>query len=243
MTALTLDSIALRGAGVVTIAQPAKGFRFTLDSLLLADFCRIKPGDRVLEPGAGTGIISLLLAKKFPKTRIVADEIEPVAYNLLVRNIELNELGRSVVPIDQDIACLDHAVTSARFDVIVANPPYIALGSGRTSPSLKRRTARQDQSSSLNTWLNLHSLLKNKGRYVLVFTAQRAAELISLLRERNIEPKRMRFVHPYAHRQATLVLIEAVKAAGTGTEILSPLIVHECGGGYTAEMKEIYGIT
>ena len=55
MTSITHDSISLRGAGVVTVAQPGKGFRFTQDSILLADFCRIKPGDRVLEPGAVNG--------------------------------------------------------------------------------------------------------------------------------------------------------------------------------------------
>jgi tRNA1Val (adenine37-N6)-methyltransferase len=73
MTSVTFDSISLRDAGIVSIVQPIKGFRFTLDSLLLADFCRIKPRDRTLELGAGTGIISILLARKFPGARFVAD--------------------------------------------------------------------------------------------------------------------------------------------------------------------------
>ena len=64
----TTDTISLRGAGIVTIAQPKKGFRFTLDSLLLADFCRVKSRDRILEAGTGTGIISLLLAKKHTRS-------------------------------------------------------------------------------------------------------------------------------------------------------------------------------
>ena len=93
MTAVTRDSISLRNAGIVSITQQKKGVRFTLDSLLLADFCCIKPRDRVLEPGAGTGIISLLLARKFPKARFVADEIEPGAYKLLLHNIEDNGLS------------------------------------------------------------------------------------------------------------------------------------------------------
>jgi len=242
MIATTRDSISLRGAGVVTIAQPKTGFRFTLDSLLLADFCRIKPRDRILELGAGTGVISLLIAKKFPKTHLVADEAEVAAYRLLRQNIETNGLGDRIVPDDRDIKNLGRGFAPNTFDVIVANPPYTRCGTGRRSPSVERQMARQDQCASVNSWLDRQDLLKNRGRYMLVFPAGRMAELIALLRERDLEPKRIRFVHPYLTKPASLLLIEAVKGAGTSLEVLPPLIVHEKGGGYTAEMREIYGM-
>jgi tRNA1Val (adenine37-N6)-methyltransferase len=238
----SVDSISLRNAGILQITQPKTGHRFTLDSLLLADFCRIKSRDRILEPGAGTGIISLLLAKKFPAARIVADEIEPHAYELLCKNIAQNGLTDNIVPLDRDISCLSESITPHAFDVIVANPPYIKTGAGRKSPSLERHTARHDQAASLLLWLDLHSLLKNKGKYFLVFPAQRAAELLSLLRDRKLEPKRLRFVHPHVKKTASLVLIEAVKTGGVGIEVLPPLYVHEPDGGYTDELKEIYGL-
>jgi tRNA1Val (adenine37-N6)-methyltransferase len=241
VTLLTHDSISLRGSGVVTVTQPGKGFRFTFDSLLLADFCRIKPHDRILEPGAGTGIISLLLARKFPTARFVADEVEPRAYELLRLNIEANGLSRNIVPLAQDIGELSRSLERETFDVIVANPPYTRCGTGRTSPSHERQIARQDQTASLPLWLDLQYLLKNKGRYLLVFPASRVAELIALLRERKLEPKQLRFVHPFKDKPASLVLIEAIKSGGTGLEILPPLLVHEEGGGYTTEMRDIYG--
>jgi tRNA1Val (adenine37-N6)-methyltransferase len=236
------DAISLRGAGIVQITQPKKGSRFTLDSLLLADFCRIKPRDRALEPGAGTGIISLLLAKKFPKARFVADEVEPHAYNLLCRNIELNGLSDRIVTVDRDIKHICRSLLPNAFDVIVANPPYVQFGTGRKSPSLKRQTARHDQSASIALWLNLQGLLKMKGRYFLVFPARRASELMSLLRARKLEPKRIRFVHPRLDKPASIFLMEAVKGGGAGIEILPPLIVHEQAGDYTDELKEIYGL-
>jgi tRNA1Val (adenine37-N6)-methyltransferase len=243
VTALTRDSISLRGAGIVTVLQPKKGFRFTLDSLLLADFCRIRPRDRILEPGAGTGIISLLLAKKFPNARFVADEVEPQTYSLLQRNVENNGLVDTIVTVDRDIDQLTCSMKTGAFDIIVANPPYIKFGTGRKSPSPERQRARQDQTGSLNAWLALHNLLKNKGRYFLVFPASRAAELLSLLQEKTLEPKRLRSVHPSANKPASLVLIESIKGAGTGLEIMPPLIVHEPNGGYTNEMRDIYGMT
>jgi tRNA1Val (adenine37-N6)-methyltransferase len=243
MDLLTHDSISLRGAGVVNILQQKKGFRFTLDSLLLADFCRMKPRDRILEPGAGTGIISILLAKKFPAARFVADEVEPQAYGLLCKNIEQNGLFDSIVPIDRDIRYLGRSITRDAFDIIIANPPYTKSGAGKESPSPNRQTARQDSGTSLSLWLNLQTLLKDKGRFFLVFPASRAAELISALRERKLEPKRLRSVHSSENKPASLLLIEAVKRAGTGLEIAPPLIVHDPGGGYTAEMMDIYGMT
>ena len=242
MTTETHDSISLLGAGVVKIIQPKKGARFTLDSLLLADFCRIKPRDRILELGAGTGVISLLLAKKFPNARFVADELEPQAYGLLCRNIEMNGLPDSIAPLDRNVNDLGHSVAPDTFDILIANPPYTKSGTGRKSPSPERQTARQDQAAPLHAWLACRDLLKNRGKYFLVFPAGRAAELISLLREKRLEPKRLRFVHPHHHKPASLVLIEAVKAAGTGIEVLPPLVVHGMGGEYSDEINKIYGM-
>jgi tRNA1Val (adenine37-N6)-methyltransferase len=242
MEPITHDSISLRGAGVVYITQPKTGFRFTQDSILLADFCSLKTRARVLEPGAGTGVISLLLAKKFPAARFVADEVEPIAYDLLRRNIDMNGLSERIVPLDRDATYLSRSFAQNTFDAIVANPPYRKSGHGRTSPSALRQTARQDRLAPLAAWLNLQKMLRDGGRYFLVFPAPRAGELMALLRAKKLEPKRLRFVHPRLHKPASLVLIEAVKAAGTGMEVLPPLFVH-ANGGYSDEMKKIYGQT
>lgn len=240
MTGVTRDSISLRNAGVVTIVQQEKGNRFTQDSLLLADFCRIKTRDRVLEPGAGTGIVSLLLAKKYPQATFVADEVEPAAYQLLCQNIKNNGLSDRIIHVDRDIKYLNRAIAPNAFNVIVANPPYTGSGTGKTSPFAERQLARQDHGASLQAWLNLQTLLKPKGRFFLVFPASRLAELISLLKERKLEPKRLRFVHPYADKPASLVLIEALKTGRQGLEVLAPLVVHEKTGGYSEEMRQLF---
>jgi tRNA1Val (adenine37-N6)-methyltransferase len=241
VTSVSRDSISLRDAGIVSITQQKKGVRFTLDSLLLADFCRIKQRDRVLEPGAGTGIISLLLAKKFPNARFVADELEPGAYELLIQNIKDNALTENIKPINADICDLTSSLPPHPFDVIVANPPYTKAGAGRTSPFPDRQLARLAQTAPIDAWLDLKDLLKNKGRYFLVLPASRAAELVTLLRKRDLEPKRLRFVHPSLHKPASLALVEAIRSAGIGLDVLPPLIVHEQDGGYTEEVRDIYG--
>ncbi len=239
MTDISHDTISMRGAGVVAVTQQKKGARFTMDSLLLADFCRVKPRDRILEPGAGTGIISLLLAKKHPLSRITAVEIQPPAAELCRSNIEQNGLGDRISLIVDDLARLN-ARKIPPFDMIVANPPYTAWRSGRKSPIAERQTARHDQHAPLRDWVNLQALLKNKGRFNIVFPAHRAAELLSVLRDKKLEPKRLRFVHPADGKPAYLVLIEAVKSAGTGLEALPPLIVLDAAGRYTPEIRSIY---
>ena len=242
MIGVTRDSISLQGAGVVTVLQPRKGVRFTQDSLVLADFCRLKPGDRILELGAGTGVISLLLAKKFPSARLVADEFEAQAYDLLCRNIEENGLSDRIVSTDRDVKYLSRSIAPNAFDVIVANPPYTAQGTGRTSPSRERQTARHEQTALLSAWLNRQDLLKNKGRYFIIFAASRTAELISALREKKLEPKVLRFVHSHEQKPASLVMIEAVKSAGISLDVLPPLVIYKTPGVYTEEMRRIYDL-
>jgi tRNA1Val (adenine37-N6)-methyltransferase len=239
---VTCDSISLRGAGVVTIVQQKKGHRFTLDSILLADFCRIKPLDKILEPGTGTGIISLLLAKKYPRVRIIAVEMQTALADLCHQNIIDNGLDNHMILLEQDIRALKGELKTLSFDVIVANSPYTKSGGGKQSPRPERLLSRHERGADIVTWLDLGMFLKNKGRYFLVFPADRLSELISSLRMRRLEPKRIRFVHPYDGKPASLVLIEAVKSAGIGLEVLPPLIVHDTDSGYTAEMRHIYDL-
>jgi tRNA1Val (adenine37-N6)-methyltransferase len=237
----TCDSISLRGAGIVEVLQPADGHRFTLDSILLADFCRIRARDRVLEPGAGSGIISLLLAKKHPCALLYPVEVQDDLYALCRKNHQANGL-QNVIAVHRDIRRLSRSIGTGRFDVVVANPPYVKTGAGRQSPEPGRRAARQDLLASIEFWLDLQKFLNQGGRYTIVFPAARLAELCSLMTVRKLAPKRMRLVHPYAGRPASLVLVEAVKEGGSGLDVLPPLVVHTQGGGYTAELKRIYGL-
>ncbi len=240
MITVTHDSIALRGAGILHISQPKKGHRFTLDSILLADFCRVRPTEQVLEPGAGTGIISIALAKKHPRSLFYPVEIQPELVELCKTNLQDNELARNISTVTCDIRRLSRSFSPSHFDVIVTNPPYTKLGTGKASPLPGRQASRQDQLGRIEFWLDLQTFLKQGGRYAVVFPAGRLAELLSLLREHGLEPKRLRLVYPKAQKPASLALVEAVKSGGEGMDVLSPLIVHEQDGSYTQEIRDIY---
>lgn len=237
---LTYDSISLRGAGIITIAQPSKGHRFTLDSIVLSDFCRIRPRGKVLEPGAGTGVISICLAKKFPRASFIAVEMQERLAMLCAENIRINGLENRITTVCSDIADLPASFAAGTFDAIVMNPPYLKSKTGRPSPVPERRKSRQDTTAAIEAWLDLHVLLKNRGRLFAVFPAHRMSELFLLMKDRRLEPKRIRILHPHQDRPASLVLIDAVKSGGEGIEVMPPLFVHKAGGGYTDETLEIY---
>lgn len=242
MTQVTRDSIAMRGAGHVQVTQPAKGHRFTLDSILLADFCRVRPRDRVLEPGAGTGVVSLLLAKKFPRSFFYPVEIQQDLHGLCEQNRLINALD-NMSCMRGDIRRLSRSKLPGHVDGIVANPPYVKAGAGKASPLGARKLARQDVPAGIDSWLALGRFLHAGGRYTLIFPAARLAELFALLPACRLEPKRLRLVHPHDDRPAARALVEAVLLGGKGMDVLPPLIVHGPSGSFTGEMADIYGGT
>ena len=201
----------------------------------------LKPRDLVLEVGAGSGIISLIALKRFPKAKIFALELESIFIECLKRNILENKLQEKLFIIKGDIKT--SLFKSGIFDVIFSNPPYFKSRSGRKSPYEIENIARRDVEFELDEFLKkVSSLLKNKGKFYLVFTALRLAELIYLLKKNKLEPKLLRLVYSYPGSEAKLVLLLAVKNAKEEIRILSPLYIYNSPkGNYTEEVKNMLG--
>jgi tRNA1Val (adenine37-N6)-methyltransferase len=233
----TVDTIL---GGTLTIVQPANGYRFSIDSILLARFADIRPRDRILELGAGCGVISVAIAATRHPRAVIALELQPALVELIARNAELNgchhlnalraDLRRRSIP----------TLAAGSFDAIVANPPYRAVATGRVSPNPARRAARDESTATLEAFVRAASrYCKDGGRTAFVFTAARIAELIATLRKHQLEPKRIRFIHPYADRPATTFLIEARKRGGIESLIEPPLILYDAPGSYTHEARRL----
>jgi tRNA1Val (adenine37-N6)-methyltransferase len=228
--------------GSVRVIQPRRGYRFSVDSILLARFVSIGKRDRLLELGAGTGVISLAIAALHRPREIVAIEIQPELVAMLRRNVELNAAS-SIRAIVADLRNLDDAnLPREGFDLVVANPPFRARGTGRASPNQARRIARSETSAALEDFVRVAARYTRRGgRAALVFAADRSAELIWILREHRLEPKRIRFVHAYVGAPATNILVEARKNGGVEAAIESPLVLFDAPGVYTREAREILG--
>jgi tRNA1Val (adenine37-N6)-methyltransferase len=212
--------------GRLRVFQPADGYRFSIDSILLARFVSVREGDRVLELGAGCGVISIAIAALYRPSKIIAVEIQPGIAAMIRRSAAINEMQSVIHAIEGDLRSLaDPEIAASGFDVVVANPPYRAKNSGRESPDEGRRVARSETAATLEDFIAAAALhLRDGGRAAFVFCAERFAELISVLRAHRLEPKRIRFVHPAISKPATTVLIETRKGGGTEVTIEPPLI-------------------
>jgi tRNA1Val (adenine37-N6)-methyltransferase len=233
----TLDKIL---GGRLSIIQPIFSYRFAIDSILLGNFVRSRRQDRVLDLGSGCGVIAAMIALTQRPREVFAVELQPPLAGLAERNAALNRLD-NLRTCQADLRA--RAVAGLRagsFDWVVANPPYRAAGTGRESPDASRRIARGGSGANLRDFVAAAArYTTNGGRVALVLTAARTAELLAELRSQSLEPKRCRFVHPYADSPATLILVEARKGGGVEVSIEPPLILWESASVYTAEVRTI----
>lgn len=210
--------------------------------MLLGRFAKPRAGDRVLELGAGCGVVSILLAALHDLSEMAALEVQPGLAELIGRNAALNHLPK-VRALRGDLRARKIAgLAPASFDLVVMNPPYRVRGRGRQSPSAARRLAREELGATLEDFLSAAArYLRHGGKLATVFTASRSAELIAALRAYRLEPKRIRMVHPRLELAASNILIEARKGAGVELTVEPPLVVWAQAGIYSDEAHRLLG--
>jgi tRNA1Val (adenine37-N6)-methyltransferase len=224
--AQTVDPIL---GGALTIVQPSGGYRFAIDSVLLARFARPRQRARVLELGAGCGVVSVILAALDHPREVVAVELQPRVAAMIAHNAALN--GVAMRAICADVRQIVPGLTPATFDYVVANPPYRAAWRGRESPDAERRVARGGGGAMLSDFVTAAGRYANhRGKVAIVFTASRTAELMA-------ELKRIRFVHSRPGEPATMILLEARKGGGIEAIIEPPLFIYSSPGVYTDEAR------
>lgn len=232
---ITLDTIK-----DISLFQARKGYRFSVDALLLEDFIAVKNRSRVVELGTGSGIISLLLAQRLKNIKIVAVEIQRSLTRCAEKNVTLNRLEDKIEIFHEDIKNLRKVFPPHTFDGAFSNPPFRKVKSGRLSIDCERAVARHEIQVALPDIVKTASyLLKDLGKFFLIYHPFRLIELINLLYTVRLEPKRMRFVYARAGEEAKMVLVEAVKESGTWLTVEPPFYIHKQGNVYTEEMKRI----
>jgi tRNA1Val (adenine37-N6)-methyltransferase len=226
--------------GGLQIRQPRQGYRFSLDAILLADFLQVRAGDRVIDVGAGSGIIPLLVSELTDAAAIVGLEIQDRLVALARENIRLNHLEDRITIIHGDLKQAARLFQAGEFDVVCSNPPYRKMGAGRLNPDPEAAIARHEVACALEDLVVASKfLVKPGGKVCVIYLAERLGELMSQLRHHRLEPKRLRFVHSHHHAEASLTLIEARRDAGAGLKILPPFVVYANEQEYTDEAKRI----
>src|ERR1035437_356539 len=226
--------------GRIALIQPRHGYRFSVEAILLGRFARASTRERVLELGAGCGVVSIMIAALYRPRQVVAIEIQPPLAAMIARSAAINGLA-SVNAVCADLRSKRIAgVESASFDLVVANPPYRAAAAGRENPEHGRRLARGESTAVLGDFVaGRRRSARRRGGGALGFHGRRSAELISAMRSNQLEPKRIRFVHPRIAMPASVMLVEARAGGGIEVTIEPPLILYERPGIYTSEAHAI----
>lgn len=224
------------------IIQRTDGFCFGMDAVLLSGFAMVKKGERALDLGTGTGIIPILLEAKTEGEHFSALEIQREVADMARRSVSLNGLEEKIQIVEGDIREASQIFGAASFDVVTSNPPYMNDAHGLKNPDLPKAIARHEVLCTLDDVVREASrVLKTGGRFYMVHRPHRLAEIITVLRGYKLEPKRMKMVHPFADRDANMVLIEAVKGGGVFLKMEAPVIVFKEPGFYADEIRDVYG--
>lgn len=224
------------------IIQDAKRFCFGMDAVLLSGFARVKDGARVLDLGTGTGIIPILLEAKTGAAHLTGLEIQPDSADMARRSVKLNGLENKIDIVTGDLKEAGSLFDAASFDVVTSNPPYMIGQHGITNPEDAKAIARHEVLCTLRDVIEQAAkLLRPGGNFFMVHRPFRLAEIMVLLHEYKLEPKRMQLVYPYVDKEPNMVLIEANRGGRPRMTVEKPLIVYREPGVYMPEIYDIYG--
>lgn len=227
-------------SGRLVIYQPREGYRFSIEALLLGGFADLKEGALVADLGAGCGVISAVLALRFPAVKIVALEFQERLARALALTVSSNGWQDRIFPVRGDVKELPFKAEG--FSAVVMNPPFKPLKAGRLPPDEENLVARTEFRAGLSDFLKAaRRLLRPGGRVFLVHSALRSAEVLAEMRNHGLEPKRLRFVHSYPGDEARFLLVEGRKGAGPEVRVLPPLFIYQRPKGpYSPELARFF---
>ena len=231
----------LQRKGYKIIQNPEK-FCFGMDAVLLSSFATVKEGENVLDMGTGTGIIPILLEAKTEGKHFTGLEIQSESAEMAGRSVALNGLEEKIDIVEGDIKEATKIFGKNIFNVVTVNPPYMNDLHGIKNPDMPKAIARHEVLCTLEDVVREASgVLKQNGRLYMVHRPHRLIEIIQAMKNYKLEPKRIRFVHPYDDKEANMVLIEALKGGKSMVKIEKPLVVYKDVNVYTDELLEMYG--
>jgi len=228
--------------GRIRCVQHRKGYRFSLDAILLGNFISLRADEKILDLGCGSGIVSLILAYRYPSCQITGLEIQADLALLAQKNVAANDWQERIAILQGDLRQIEKQLPAGRYDCLVSNPPYRKTGSGRVNIETEQFLARHEKMADVESVVKAATWsLKNKGRAAFIYPAVRTATVFYEMKKQGLEPKRMQTVYSYPGSPATLVLVEAVKGGGEELEIMAPFYVYqEQEGNYSPEMESCY---
>lgn len=223
------------------IIQDKNDFCFGMDAVLLSWFAGVRPGERVVDFCCGSGIVPILMSARTSGIHYTGLEIQEKSAGMARRSVAHNHLENNIEIITGDIKEAASFLGGASFDVVTCNPPYMTGRHGLTNPHLPKAIARHEVCCTLEDVVaQAAKVLKMKGRFYMVHRPFRLAEIMSVMANYKLEPKRMQLVYPFADKEPNMVLIEGLLGGRPRIKVEKPLIVYQEPGFYTSDIMNIY---
>ncbi len=227
--------------GKLIVHQPKKGYRFSIDAVLLAGLTKVHRQDRIADLGTGCGVIPLMLAYRGLGKRIVGLEIQPELAATARENVIANRFSDKVAIEERDFRTISGSYSAASFDLVLSNPPYRRLQSGRLNPDRQRAVARHEVTASvLDVCKAARHLLGDGGRLSVIYPAMRLPFLLAAVQEHGLSPRQLTMIYSHVASGACLVCLESMKGAGEELRIKPPFFIYGVDQTYSEAMRLLY---
>lgn len=226
-----------------SIYQNEDWFKFSLDSVLLANFATINYRTKnILDIATGNAPIPMLLTYR-TKAHIYGIEVQKEIYELAIKSVFENNMQNQINIINDDVKNYKKYFNNEHFDVITSNPPYFEVNSQKVINNNDIKSiARHEVLIKLEDIIKISSsLLKKGGIFAIVHRPERFIEIVECMKKYKIEPKKIQFVYTNSERDVKIILIEGIKHGNKGVKINKPLYIYESDGNYTKEVKKMFG--
>ncbi len=238
MVASTKDSIIWDD---LIVHQPRQGYRFSMDSVILARLVKARPSNSLLEIGSGCGVCLLILARSNSIKQLTGVEIQKSIFDISLKNVQKNGLTDRIKLFNHDIKTFANEFTS-KFDIIISNPPFYRINSGRLSKNNAETSAKHEKYLDLKSLLiSTKKLLKSKGCLYLLYNSDRVAELLHEMRNLQIEPKLILPIYPCKNDRSNLIWVKGINNAKPGLKLLKPLFYYSAKNLKSNNLKAFYG--
>ncbi len=232
-----IDDLMYKGLQII---QHKEGYCFTQDSILLSHFIKAGAKETLVDLGTGSGIIAILVAKKTQARKIIGIELQERLADMAKRSVALNGLSEQVQIIGGDILEAHTLLGQGNIDVVCTNPPYLA---NKKDALDEIDICKNEVAITLAQVIkSANKLLKYGGRFYMVHRADRLADIIALMRQERIEPKRLMPIQPTAKKAIDTIVIEGKKGGKPSLIFDKPIIVYNQKGELTPYARKIYNL-
>lgn len=224
------------------LEQPAQGYRYNIDSFLLARFARFQATETVCDLGAGVGILGLLALSRGKVRKVISVEVQKELADYARKNAMKWGLSDHLEVFEKNWKKISRFLKPGSFNLVLSNPPYRKKETGRLPPDKMKAIAKHEIKGNLRDLVKAaHFLLKVGGRFCVIYPPLRLEELIFELQKSGFKMRRMAFIHPYAEEAANLMMVEAIKGRACELKLEPPIVVYRNPDHFTTEVEEWVG--